>query len=234
MKTVRSLLLVLALVIVVSLLMTTIFFNLTKISPNIPSPTPLSPIVQANTSHLEVYSPINTIYKPGIIQLNATANNSTLKIVYALDGKRNPVDGKMNSTLSSGDHITVSPGQHLITFYSVDNASVIVDQKTVTFSVVYAMSTPVPLPTRAQAISYFAYQGLAIQEINNITVYEQEDNGHPIIDKTLASLGVETVADYATKYNSTSVYEFVVNSQWSFFFVYYPGSNYMFGTYTRD
>jgi hypothetical protein len=192
----------------------------------LPSDFPQSTAVPSPASNLQIFSPQNITYQTAIVQLNVTANNSTTKITYMLDGEK-------NITLAKDADICLDDGVHKITFYAFNKEGKLEDSKSVTFSVEHLTPTPKPPPTRTEAINYFVSQGFTIQKVGNVTIDGYNDKGVPIVRYSM-SVGLPNVVFYAHAYNTTVIYEFDYDMHWTIFYVEQPESHFKFEVYSFD
>jgi hypothetical protein len=108
---------------------------------------------------LQVFSPQNVTYQTTKVPLNITANNSTEKITYTLDGKEN-VTVIENATIER-----LSEGVHNITVYAFDNEGKPGDSENITFTVQlpYEPTTKSTPEQVVATINYFESEGLRVE-----------------------------------------------------------------------
>lgn len=113
---------------------------------------------------LQLFSPAdNSTFQTVNVPLNITANNSTAKITYSLDGAEN-VTLNENTTATS----SLTYGVHNITVYGFDNEGKLGDFKNATFKVQIPYP-PVLKLTMLQVhatIGYFEAMGLKVQVLD--------------------------------------------------------------------
>ncbi len=113
---------------------------------------------------LQVFSPEeNNTYQTVNVPLNITANNSTAKITYSLDGAENVT---LNENTTATPSLTY--GLHNITVYGFDSEGKLGDSKNVTFTVQipYPPTLKLTMLQVQATIGYFEARGLKVQVLD--------------------------------------------------------------------
>ena len=226
----------------VSIVVAVYFFSGNNSQSSIDSDSP-----QLVVPEFQIFSPQNMTYSTGRVELNVTADISSL-IMYVLDGF-------VNETLelrSSFEHppatvqedfdphnhydvVFLGEGVHSVVFYVFSGGGEFKGSKTVVFTIEFPPPEPPSTPpTRAEAREFFAERGYIIQRVSGDELeIDFLENGKPFIKESLP-VGLTGVAFYADTLGTNVILEFDYDAHWSIFFVVLPRSNWLCVGFTYD